>query len=97
MIQVQYDKDGRSCPLLACDVCGTVLKAGEGIYVYPSTGAEDTVPVHLLCKGECDRGFQAKYGDTRFGELPALLGFLAYNSGTTLKAIKENVGSVEIP
>jgi len=95
LIQVQYDKAGRSCPVIACDVCGTVLKAGKGIYVYPSTGAEDTVPVHLLCKGDCDRAFQGKYGETRFGELPALLGFLAHNSGTTLKSIKENIITAE--
>jgi hypothetical protein len=74
--------------MFVCDVCGERLKAELGLYTFlrPSDGGSSEV--HFVCKGECDRALQRQIGRTLSGGIPALLGFLVHNAGTTHRKAK---------
>jgi|GEM_PF-6416814 len=88
MIRVFFEKQGH-LPAFVCDVCKKRIESGKGIYVYLPD--EESSEVVTVCKGECDRKVKSQAGRTYWGEIPALLGFLIHNSGTTHEEVKSDM------
>jgi hypothetical protein len=96
MIQVTYHK-GYSCPIVVCDVCGEIIKAKKGIYVWRSAPELGDTPqdAYFVCKGKCDKAMERKIGQTRWSNIAALPAFLIHNLGLTPTEAKRAADEAE--
>lgn len=88
-------KDGRTVPLLCCDVCGSWIDdAGLAAAVFPLLGPQgDTKAVQLVHKGVChdkaEAALRAQGLGTGWHELKRYLPDALHNAGLTLEALQQ--------
>ena len=68
-------KDGKTCPVIFCDVCGKLIKDVDMGMVSFTSMEEGNIPVKFVHKFTCDQG------DPMWQELSHFLAWLLQNVG----------------